>query len=46
MRPEELVELIGKMANILEDAIDDGNWNDAKKVLDMLDELYDTISDQ
>lgn len=46
MRPEEMVELIGKMANLLEDAIDDGDWGDVKKVLEMLDELYDTISDQ
>lgn len=43
MKPQELLELIGKIANLLEEAIENGDWKEVQTVMNMLDELYSDL---
>jgi len=45
MTIENLSEFIGKIANILEDAKDENDWKLVQSVIDLLDDVYDELSD-
>mgnify|MGYP000036749488 CR=1 FL=1 len=42
----KLSEEIGRITNILEDAIEEQDWNLVKKIIDDLDIVYDELDKQ
>lgn len=43
MKNQELSEYIGRIATLLEYAVDEQDWTEAARALSMLDELYDDM---
>jgi hypothetical protein len=43
MRNQELSEIIGRIATLLEYAVDEQDWTETQRALRMLDELYDEM---